>query len=213
MITNNIYTRVFRIKVNQKTATAYTVEKNDKQYLVSAAHNFDGVTILSTVDIYHDKKWKSLSVKVVFNSMDKGDTIVMELPFDLSPRLQIEYGMGSVPLAAPIYFFGFPFGMMTESGDLNRNFPLPFVKGGLLSSMNYESGVNSIYIDGHNNKGFSGGPVVWVKPDSSAKIIGTISGFLTENPLASATMEEIEIYRANAGLIKAFWIKDLFDYI
>ncbi len=214
MITTNIIDRVFRILHNNKTASCYTIEKGDQQYLVTASHVFNGIDNINELKIYHDDKWKILPVKVAFNSLDVGDTIVFKLEKDISPRHKIEYGMGDVLFYSRAYFLGFPFGISISGGKLFNNFPMPFVKSGIIS--NFDSsrhGLITIYLDGHNNEGFSGGPAVWVYPNNPLRlrIIGTVSGYLTEATTNKATLDKLEDQRANAGIVKCFWIKDIFE--
>lgn len=214
MITTNILDRVFRILHNNKTASCYTIEKGDQQYLVTASHVFNGIDNINELKIYHDDKWKILPVKVAFNSLDVGDTIVFKLEKDISPRHKIEYGMGDVLLYTTAYFLGFPFGISISGGELFNKFPIPFVKSGIISNTDSSKhGLITIFLDGHNNKGFSGGPAVWVYPNNPhrLRIIGTVSGYLREATTNKDTLDELEDQRANAGIVECFWIKDIFE--
>jgi hypothetical protein len=215
MVSTNVLTRVFRIYSGSKTGTAFTIERGQRQYLVSASHIFEGVEIVNEVNIFHENRWKKLPVKVVFNSMEKGDTIVFSLEGDISPRHPVEYGTGNVMLGSWAYFLGFPLGMYTDAGKLNNEFPFPFIKAGLISSIRFDTCINTIYLDGHNNKGFSGGPVVWCHPNKpdNPKIIGVVSGYLNEAVLATETLEDAKVYSSNAGIIEAYWINDVFNLI
>ncbi len=216
MVTVNVLQRVFKILHNGKTASSYTIEKNDKQYLVSASHVFEGSTEVNQLHIFHDNQWKNINVNVVFNSHKTGDTIVFALPHDISPRHLVEYGTEGVIMGTWSHFLGFPLDLAGPGDDINNRFPIPFIKAALISSINGEQhGLNTLYLDGHNNRGFSGGPVVW-SPDPAGKkpkIIGTISGYLGEYPTASATDEVVDMFEVNAGIIRAYWVKDIFDLL
>ena len=64
-------------------------------------------------------------------------------------------------------------------------YPLPLVKEALLSGMNSDDSgkVSSMYLDGYNNPGFSGGPVVrrdYSKAELTYSAVGVISGFVPE---------------------------------
>jgi hypothetical protein len=215
MIITNILDRVFRILHNNKTASSYTIEKGDQQYLVTASHVFKDTDNVNELKIYHDKGWKKIPVKVAFNSLGLGDTIVFKLEKDISPRHKIEYGMGNVILYSKAYFLGFPFGMaISDSKVLFNKFPRPFVKSGIISNTDSSKhGLVTIYLDGHNNEGFSGGPVIWVYPNdpNRLKIIGTVSGYLREATTNTDTLDKIENQRANAGIVECFWIQDIFE--
>ena len=60
-----------------------------------------------------------------------------------------------------VYFLGFPYGLHGDMSALSNDLPFPFVKKGIISLF-HNDGVNRIYLDGHNNPGFSGGPVVFM---------------------------------------------------
>ncbi len=224
MLTANIFQRVFRIQHNGKTASAYTIEKGENQYLVSASHVFEGTVEIPHVTIYHNKKWINIEVQTVFNSLDVGDTIIFKLSCDISPRHEVTLGPDKILLGSWAYFLGFPFGMSTPSGVLNNHYPVPFVKAALISSINAESeGLTTVYLDGHNNKGFSGGPAVWVDPSIDPwgdppgilemKIIGTVSNYLTESPIHTLTLDDIKDHGTNAGIVEVFWIRNILDLI
>jgi len=78
-----------------------------------------------------------------------------------------------------VFFLGFPFGLASDSRDLNGGFPFPLVKKATLSAINF--GPNAVMLlDGLNNPGFSGGPVVYTKPGSARldySVAGVISGY------------------------------------
>lgn len=214
MVTTNIIQRTFQLLHNGHNASCYTIEKGHQQFLVSAAHVFDGSPEVKELTIFEGGRWTQLQVEVAFNSVDAADTIVFKLPRDISPRHPIEYGTAGIMLGGWAYFLGFPFGLRTPGEKINNNYPLPFVKAGLVSSFNFERhGVCTIYLDGHNNKGFSGGPVVWIPPEDPKRIsiIGTVSGYMMESPIASETKADVTMYGTNAGIIEAFWVTDLFD--
>ena len=106
--------------------------------------------------------------------------------------------------------------MRVKAGAINNQYPLPLIKAALVSGVDFERhGFCTLYLDGHLNKGFSGGPVVWVHPAKprTLQLIGTIAGYEVEHPLSRETKEEVTQYETNAGIIRAHWVKDLFNYI
>ena len=77
------------------------------------------------------------------------------------------------------YFLGFPYGLKSEYEDFNNNFPVPFVKKAIVSSLDTDKDCNRqiIFLDGHNNPGFSGGPVVFTELRKNVyKVVSVISG-------------------------------------
>jgi prepilin-type processing-associated H-X9-DG protein len=215
MITANILQRVFRILHNNKTGSAYTVEKGEQQYLISAAHVFEGALEVNNVQIFHDGAWKTIEVEVVRNCR-QADTIVFRLPFDLSPRLPVNYGTKGIIYGTWGYFLGFPLSVAAPGCLVNHNFPVPLIKAGLISGMNSEiPGINIAYLDGHANRGFSGGPAIWIDSATPAvpQIIGTVTGFVTEYPQHPDTKADIRDFGTNAGIVEAHWIGDFFDFL
>ena len=110
---------------------------------------------------------------------------------------------------------GFPYGLATEAGQMNDGFPIPFVKKGILSAMTLEDHI--IFLDGHNNPGFSGGPVVYQTPGDTRnemRVGGVISGYIgAPEPVYDAQGKPILNYQANTGIVKAYSISCATDLI
>ena len=215
MITANILQRVFRIKHNNKIGSAYTVEKGECQYLISASHVFEGALEVRKLLIFHDSTWKSIEVEVAYNCLH-ADTIVFSIPSDLSPRLPVQYGTKGIIYGTWGYFLGYPLSIATPGCLVCRNFPLPLIKAVLISGMNSVfHGINIAYLDGHANRGFSGGPGIWIDPTGTKdpQIFGTVSRFVTESPVNLDTKDDGRDYGTNAGIVEARWIEDLFDLL
>ena len=97
----------------------------------------------------------------------------------LTPSLGIIINAG-LTFGQPVYFLGFPFGWDSGLENMNRDLPVPFVKAGVLSAM-IAGDDSHIYIDAHGNKGFSGGPVVFVPNGRSANEF-RVAGVVAEAP-------------------------------
>ncbi|HZD60078.1 MAG TPA: hypothetical protein VE439_06450, partial [Anaerolineae bacterium] len=135
--------------------------------------------------------------------------------------LELEPTSDGIVYGQDVFFLGFPYGMRVELGNLNRGFPLPFVKKAILSCIHTtENGVQIYYLDGHNNPGFSGGPVVFKEANrQNFKVASVISGYRQEEePIYQAGQEihfqEIPlVYRYNTGIIYSYGIKHAVDLI
>ena len=109
---------------------------------------------------------------------------------------------------------GFPYGFHGELGALNNNLPFPFVKKAIVSLM-YNDGVHRILLDGHNNPGFSGGPVVF-KPAGSQdfRICSVISGFVKmDEPVSMGGKQTMLTYEYNTGIVESIGINHALDLI
>ena len=194
----NIIVRVLFIKYGNSTGTAFTIEKNDKQFLVSAKHIFKEVSENDHVEIFADGKWIELEVKPIFCDDEKIDIIAFDFgDKPITNNLEVEIGTQNAIFGQKAYFLGFPYGMFTDSGDINNKKPFPFIKQSIISSINKDI----IYLDGHNNRGFSGGPVVITNSKNQTQIIGVVSGYIND----SVNITE------NSGIFIAYNVSLIFD--
>ena len=233
MITTNVYQRTFRIKWGDSVGTAFTLDIESKQYLVTARHVVEGIVSGDHINISHDKRWMDIAVKVVGMSDEETDVAVLSCPIQLSPPHPLDADMAGLVYGQQVYFLGFPFGWDSGQEALNRGFPLPFVKSGILSAMPSKDPMEKIYVAAHGNKGFSGGPVVFVpsgqRPGPNTKL--RVAGIVVETPLppnensytpvvdrkgkpiVDHKNEPIGYIRENPGLVVAVGIRHATDLI
>jgi S1-C subfamily serine protease len=182
MVSSNILQRTFRIRYGDNEGTCFTIDQEGKQYIVSAAHVLQRISDTDTILVFQEKKWKELKVDVIGIASPPADIIVLAAPIQLSPTHPLPAD-ASIYLSQDVYFLGFPYGLQVEIGpDLNRDFPLPLIKKGIVSSMEFRNGcLDCMLLDGHNNPGFSGGPVVCIHLGTrNLKVAGVISGYRYE---------------------------------
>lgn len=179
MITSNIIHRTFHIRWNNSTGTGFTIDRGSKQYLVTARHVVHGIEPGNAIKIFHDKEWKDLVVNVVGIGRDSVDVAVLACSVRLSSPLPLIASSADLVYGQPVSFLGYPFGWDVGGEQINRGVPLPFVKAGVVSAM--ESGdVSRIFLDAHVNKGFSGGPVVFVpygQPENELRVAGIVVSY------------------------------------
>ncbi len=225
----NILTKVYAIEVRNQRATAFTVDVDDRQYLVTAAHlfrtdsiNWNGDTIsvhaeVDSIGLYTDSAWLRLPVKHVHSPCDSVDVAVLALPIQLSPSLRLEPTADDLVFGQDVFFLGFPLTAMLRTPDaglINRGFPFPFIKKAILSAQRIdENGVKIFYLDGHNNRGFSGGPAVFWNPKAEGfNVFGVVAAYISEHdrifrvvPQADSTyrLEPIPgaVYQTNTGIV------------
>ena len=61
MVTFNVLDRVFFVR-GLMYGTAFTIDVDSKQYLVSARHVTGDNATISSLKLFHDDKWKDLRV-------------------------------------------------------------------------------------------------------------------------------------------------------
>ena len=207
IVTSNIISRTFQIKIG--AATAFTIDVDGKQYLCTAKHCVPaaGSDNFQHVEIFHNKRWKQLNVKLVgFGSADT-DICVLAPEERLSPPLTLIPMADGISYSQDVYFLGFPYGLRAETG-INNGFPLPLVKRGIVSAiLNEVNGSEKqliLLLDGHNNIGFSGAPVIFTKGNNlknDLQVAAIISGYKQEYAPVFAGREKdvISIEIGNGG--------------
>jgi hypothetical protein len=123
------------------------------------------------------------------------------------------------------YFLGFPYGVAGEVNWGDWNLPMPFVKRATVSLMDTDKN-KPLFLDGHNNPGFSGGPVVfWSRGTvgvGNMRVAAVVSGFLSQEEPIRQTNAIYDgklnsgpkyAYDYNTGIIEAHRIHHAVDLI
>ena len=63
--TDRILKRTFRIRCGSQTGTCFTVDVEERRYLVTARHIAGAIDRSADVEIAHEGNWKTLSVQLV----------------------------------------------------------------------------------------------------------------------------------------------------
>ena len=217
-ITANVLQRVFLIKYGNNYGTAFTIEVDNKQYLITAKHNLPEVKESKVdIELFHNKKWKKLTLNIINLDNPDVDIIVLVPPIQLSPVLPFEPSLSNAIISQDVFFLGFPYMLNFDTGEkINRKFPLPFIKKGILSAID-SSNTKAIilYVDGHNNPGFSGGPIVfWDKKIKKYKVGGVIKGYKQEkSKVFNKNLDTgLQTY-TNTGIILGYSIKHAVEAI
>jgi len=191
--------------------TAFTIDIGEKQYVVSAKHIFveeNGLYVARINPNTNEEIWMTPNHEQPLYTGDTNiDVIVFPLNQPITPSHKLpvttEHGLGH-----DVYFLGFPFGWKTSGGnvsEINNGFPFPFVKKGIISEFRSRGSSlpMGIYIDAHNNEGFSGGPVIFPDKDKNMQVVGIISGYLPELVNVSGPMASGGEWSVNSGIAHA----------
>jgi S1-C subfamily serine protease len=213
MITANVISRTFHIKYASGTGTCFTIDVDGKQYFVTAKHVIENLKDNDEVELFYKNAWAKTKVKLTGHSID-ADVSVFTIDLHLAGH-PLPPTTAGIIYGQDLYFLGFPFGLKSKVGALNREFPLPLVKKGILSAMFFDVPGKYFLIDGHNNPGFSGGPVVFTNPYTNEfKVAGIISAYryelestyLNDNPTPIQT-------KTNTGIVIAYTIDNALELI
>ena len=210
-ITQNAIQRVLMIRYGARVATGFTLDVDTRQYIITAAHVVAGMEENGKIQIRRDEKWTEIAVKRLTTVADGADIAVLAPSNSLTPSLELPPYDGVTTYGNDVFFLGFPYGISMPSGTTNNLYPLPFVKKAIVSAIITGGGIEKIYLDGINNPGFSGGPVVvldarerYPEGNPKVKVLGVISGFRNERlPIRDGEQQTSLTVETNTGIIEA----------
>ena len=160
-----ILRQTFRIRTTDgnviRGGTAFTVEVDGRQYIVTARHVLGAISTLRVEIQVSETAWRTLPVTLIGMEGDPVDVAVLATDSMLGSRSGVPVGVGSVGYGQEVRFLGYPLGQTFEAVPGFRQAPLPLIKAGILSSLKRnERGFLHLLVDATGNTGFSGGPLV-----------------------------------------------------
>jgi S1-C subfamily serine protease len=215
-----VFQRVFQIQVGNEKGTSFLIEVDDRQYVITARHIIGGLKDHGSIRLLTDKGWEEIKVNLILPDDPQVDIEAMAIERLLAPAGAIPLESGepaNFMVGQDVYFLGFPFGLSTRHSELPRR--LPFVKKAIFSGADSGGGPPVMYLDGYNNPGFSGGPVVFENyfQGDRLEIAGVIAGYRIQpvfveealvddaNRSSDGTQKKmVRFVRENSGLIVAF---------
>jgi hypothetical protein len=174
-MTSNVLLRVRMIQVGSALGSSFTIDVDRRQYLITAKHIVAGLKSEDIVQIRKSDGWLPVSVKV-FRCDDPIDVAVLVPPTQLTENFPLEPTSVGIHFSQDMFFLGFPYDIFTKHSLT----PIPFIKKGIMSAQTNEKGVGRIFLDGHNNPGFSGGPIVFRDLNRNNivyKVAGVVTGY------------------------------------
>ncbi len=207
-VLSNALLRVFYIKVGENTATAFTMEQMGRQYLVTAKHVISGLPQRGAhIQVFQMADWHELTVNIIYCKSKDVDIAVLEIPKDISVRYELEPDRASVLMGQEVYFLGSPYGLhsLYSNGEY-----APFIKHGVMSAIDgLDPDTTVLYIDGFNNPGFSGGPIVyWDSTHSKMKLLGVVSAYKQEQAKTKVGKSEVATnILTNSGIVIGYSIE------
>ena len=208
MITANVIYRIFRLKVGLETGTAFTIEEGGREYLVTARHIAHSLRGKRQVGVFRDGGWAPLQVATVGHAPEDVDISVLAPSERLTPTrpLSIPASSEGLTYGQEAYFLGFPYGIsdrfLKETGH-----PVPLVKRLTVSTLFGKP----YLLDGPNNPGFSGGPVVFCPPARKEfQVAAVVSGYRWASaPVRDQQDRDTEFHlRENTGIVVAYDVKE-----
>jgi len=206
VITANVIHRVFRIGLDDQAGTAFTIDVDGKQYLITAKHLVRNVSGSESVKLFANFAWNTLDVELVGHAAEDIDISVLASKTRLTTgELPLVAASSGLTYGQDVHFLGFPYDILTRYIFEEEGYPLPLVKRATVSAFDQE-----LYLlDGHNTPGFSGGPVVFTTGGGSdLRIAAVVSGFrAVEEPVFRKGQRTKLVYESNTGIIVAYKIE------
>jgi prepilin-type processing-associated H-X9-DG protein len=182
-----ILDRVFPFKYKGEGGTCFVIDMDDRQYIITARHLVPGMKSGESVQLYISKEWSHFKINPIFPANDKSDIAALAADRLIVPKMDLLVGTDGIIIGQDTYFLGFPDLPPTpylKISTLVRGRHFPFVKNATLSAIDPSPDAgNVLYLDGHNNPGFSGGPVIVANhnKEESLQIVGVVSGYYPQN--------------------------------
>jgi hypothetical protein len=222
MVSNEILQNVFLLKYEDKTGSCFLVSISNKDYLITAKHIFSpSVSTKSIVDIeiYRNDGWIKFNPYLLTHDNPNIDIAVLDLKSNNLKENLFDIESKDYYLSQDCYFLGFPFGLKMDDkdGKVNNGYPIPFVKKGIISCFISDSNkMTQIFLDGHNNPGFSGGPVVvenfGTQNKHKMKIIGVVSAYLNEEKTINTPIGNFK-NNENSGIVLSYAVGHVYEII
>ncbi|MBK8516556.1 MAG: trypsin-like peptidase domain-containing protein [Saprospiraceae bacterium] len=209
-MTSEILNKVFKISLDttsNQTATGFLVEDNGEIFMVTARHVFPSTflsNIKSRIYVKEDNKWNYMDGTLFHHNNSKVDISIIRVFEGQKTSIKNDFNLSYKNLiyGDEGYILGFPYNLSTDIWD--REFPLPLIKRVINSGTIIEDGIQLIFLDGHNNPGFSGGPIVFKNHSKSNghmwQIVGVISAYVTQNNDLITPLGKMK-YHENSGIV------------
>lgn len=216
MPNKTILSTTFNIIYNGNSGTAFLVDSDKGQLLITAKHIFGNVSSGDNVqyDLVINNTNQTFSNTVFIHSNLHVDIAVVRLGNPLvKETLSLKKG-DSYFLAQRCLFLGYPLFQLGSQTDIGK---IPFVKSAIISAFHEENKTEIMLLDGHNNVGFSGGPVITYSEALDKQfIIGVISGYIIDpknvNVVLGSITTQIRV-NENSGIIISYAAEYIYQII
>lgn len=224
--TSNVIYRVLRLRTAAGTGSAFTIEVDGRQYLVTARHNLRDFGAEGQIELWMNGRWSRTRAGAIYPLKENVDIAALDVGRTLTVTYPLEPTSVGLTLGQQVYFLGYPFGLGTaSSAALPTGFgQIPFLKSGIVSAFDTrDPQANVLYLDGQNNPGFSGGPIVfWHAESRRFRVAGVVGGYRNES-LPVLKRKELakpdakaynDLYtRANSGIVVGYDIRHIVQAI
>lgn len=214
-VTANIYERVIKLtRLDGSSGSAFTLEIDGRQYLITARHVVgDDDPVRMQLEL-RAQTWECELVQLQGVTGD-ADIAVFSLDKPVTPTLSTRPTLEGIMYSQDVYFLGYPYGMAMQMVPGIDTYA--FVKKAIFSaSAHTRAGGHVLYLDGFNNPGFSGGPMIFYHHQTNEPHIGGVVAGYKIDPQQVVVGDEQEpgaFVRANSGIVVTYSIQHALDAI
>jgi hypothetical protein len=196
-VTNAAIYRTFMIQTTVGRGTVFSIDVDGREYWITAKHLFTGVktgpagefapstaiaNVLTqpvNVEQNQGQQWRTVKFRVIDPGKDIDILVLVSNISLLSPIVSLNSDPGGIGLGLDCEFLGFPWGGGWKAKfDTGESAWLPYIKHCTVSASINED-LHIWILDGINNEGFSGGPVLF-GTGLNQKVFAVISGYYIE---------------------------------
>ena len=179
-----------RMRIGTVEGSCFVIDVDRRQYIITARHVASGIEKQVDIKLFINQQWLPLRARPIWPASERTDIVALAPDHTIAPKMDISIGEDNIFIGQDVYFLGFPFGLATEFEKPSTTH-FQFIKKAILSAVDTRAGSGGVlYLDGVNNPGFSGGPVIFGNYDhgNRLQIGGVISGY-RNNPLEVRSRE------------------------
>jgi S1-C subfamily serine protease len=219
----NALSTTFNLFTDTLSGTCFAITDTTKEYIITAKHLFkrktkSGDSVLVKINVNNiESLFKAI---IFFHTNPLVDIAVLKLPLKVSQTDALPFKDSGHFFGQDCFFLGYP---LFNIGTITQNQKIAFIKRAIVSALYKENGINILLLDGHNNPGFSGGPIITYNNKMEDQfIIGIVSGYINQPQDAelklSKTVSKQKSIRINenSGIIIAYpseYIKEILAII
>lgn len=211
--------RTMLLRTVTEQGTGFAIGYKGKLYIVTARHVVTGVPATGAkLQIRRDGQWLDLfPTAILFPAKQSIDIAVLATGWDDPGNYKIECG-DSPTMGQQVWFLGYPFLDALSShfkapGDSKTPHltEAPFIKRATMSAIDSsDADATVFYFDGFNNRGFSGGPIVyWDFGQRVYKILAIVQGYRNDTASANVNGTQVDTnILVNSGILVGYSIQD-----
>ncbi len=218
-ISREVITKVYNLKIGKITGSCFIINYDNKKFLITAKHLLGKVNSKQKLsfELRKDSIWEKKEGIILLHDNPKIDIAVIDLNSKTKNENHVGLTIKGLVYSDEGYFLGFPYGLIMENSESQNNgFPMPLVKKVIMSAFFYKDSITTLFLDGHNNPGFSGGPIVFKNRDKTQdqkwNIIGIISAYRGQENELITPFGKLR-YHENSGIIIGYGINHAIEII